>query len=100
VVDDAPAVVALRREVHPYLVRGIASTAQLIRHPPVGKDWKAFVAEVDGQVVGWVSASRNSAVPGNQVGQISLLQVKPAKQGQGIGSELLRAATAHLDARG
>jgi hypothetical protein len=55
VPDDAPAVVALRAVVYPYLVRGVASTRQMIAEPPPGEQWVPFVAEVDGQVVGWAS---------------------------------------------
>lgn len=32
--DDAPAVVALRALVHPYLVRGVESTRRMIAQPP------------------------------------------------------------------
>lgn len=50
--DDAPAVVALRALVYPYLVRGVESTRRMIAEPPPGEEWTAFVAEIDGRVAG------------------------------------------------
>jgi GNAT superfamily N-acetyltransferase len=94
--DDAPGVVALRALVHPYLVRGVASTRQMIAAPPPEEDWTAWVAETDGQVVGWASAYRNSQTSEPDVGEISTLHVHPAHRGQGIGTALLEAALGHL----
>ncbi|MEW2381008.1 GNAT family N-acetyltransferase [Micromonospora sp. NPDC047707] len=95
VPDDAPAVVALRTHVLPHLVRGVPSTRQMIAQPPRDQLWTAFVAEVDGEVVGWVSAFRNAAST-RPVGEISLLHVHPEHRGRGIGSGLLAAALDHL----
>ncbi len=95
VPDDAPAVVALRSRVLPFLVRGVASTRQMIAEPPPGGHWTAFVAEVDGAVVGWVSAFRNIGST-RPVGEVSLLHVHPGHRGGGIGSALLDAALDHL----
>jgi GNAT superfamily N-acetyltransferase len=56
-------------------------------------DWqtKVWVAEVDGRVVGFVSAvSRNTR------GEISLLAVDPDYQGGGIGTALTETATEWL----
>ncbi|MFX0595000.1 hypothetical protein [Melissospora conviva] len=36
---------ALRAEVHPYLVRGVESTRKMISEPSPGENWAAFVAE-------------------------------------------------------
>ncbi|MER7461119.1 GNAT family N-acetyltransferase [Micromonospora sp. NPDC126480] len=95
VPDDAPAVVALRTRVLPFLVRGVASTRQMIAQPPPGQHWTAFVADVGGAVVGWVSAYRYAGST-RSVGEISLLHVHPEHRGQGIGSALLAAALDHL----
>ncbi|MEU5530509.1 GNAT family N-acetyltransferase [Micromonospora chersina] len=94
--DDAPGVVALRGVVHPYLVRGVESTRRMIAQPPPGEDWAAWVAEADGQVVGWVSAYRNIQTSAANVGEISTLHVHPAHRLRGAGTALLDAALAHL----
>ncbi|MFD0786969.1 GNAT family N-acetyltransferase, partial [Micromonospora azadirachtae] len=94
--DDAPAVVALRALVHPYLVRGEASTRKMISEPPSGEDWTAFVAEVDDRVVGWVSAFRNIRTSEPDFGEVSLLHTHPEQRRRGIGTALLDAALGHL----
>ncbi|MEU4472269.1 GNAT family N-acetyltransferase [Micromonospora sp. NPDC023888] len=94
--DDAPDVVALRATVVPYLVRGVESTRKMIAEPPPGEDWAAFVAEVDGRVVGWVSAERIGTTSVANVGGINLLHVHPEHRRRGIGTALLTAATDHL----
>lgn len=94
--EDAPGVVALRGVVHPYLVRGVESTRRMIAQPPPGEDWAAWVAETDGQVVGWVSAYRNIQTSAANVGEISTLHVHPAHRLRGVGTALLDAALAHL----
>ncbi|MFY1680225.1 GNAT family N-acetyltransferase [Micromonospora sp. WMMD730] len=94
--DDAPRVVALRSLVHPYLVRGIASTRQMIAQPPPEENWAAWVAETDGQITGWVSAFRNAQTSEPNFGDISTLHVHPGHRGRGAGTALLTAALAHL----
>ncbi|MFI2646758.1 GNAT family N-acetyltransferase [Micromonospora fulviviridis] len=94
--EDAPGVVALRGVVHPYLVRGVESTRRMIAQPPPGEDWAAWVAEADGQVVGWVSAYRNIQTSAANVGEISTLHVHPAHRLRGVGTALLDAALTHL----
>ncbi|MEU8328165.1 GNAT family N-acetyltransferase [Micromonospora sp. NPDC048839] len=94
--DDAPAVVALRATVVPYLVRGVESTRKMIAEPPPEEDWTAFVAEVDARVVGWVSAERITSTSMANVGGINLLHVHPEHRRSGVGTALLTAATDHL----
>ncbi|PWR09664.1 GNAT family N-acetyltransferase [Micromonospora acroterricola] len=94
--DDAPAVVALRAMVYPYLVRGVESTRKMIAEPPPEKGWTAFVAEVDSRVVGWVSAQRVGWTSTPDFGDISLLHVQPEHRRRGIGTALLASATGHL----
>lgn len=94
--DDASEIVALRAVVHPYLVRGVESTRQMIAEPPPGEDWLPFVAEQDGRVVGWASAYRNSQTSVPDFGEISTLHVHPEHRGRGVGTALLTAALDHL----
>ncbi|SCE90824.1 N-acetylglutamate synthase, GNAT family [Micromonospora coriariae] len=94
--DDAPAVVALRAMVYPYLVRGVESTRKMLAEPPPKEGWTAFVAEVDTRVVGWVSAQRVGSTSTADVGDIALLHVHPEHRRRGIGTALLAAATDHL----
>ncbi|TYC06873.1 GNAT family N-acetyltransferase [Micromonospora sp. WP24] len=98
--DDAPAVVALRALVYPYLVRGEASTRKMIAEPPADEEWKAFVAEVDDRVVGWVSAYRNIRTSEADFGEASLLHTHPEHRRRGVGTALLDAALGHLRALG
>ncbi|MEU1585766.1 GNAT family N-acetyltransferase [Micromonospora sp. NPDC005710] len=94
--DDAPGVVALRAIVYPYQVRGVESTRKMIAEPIPGRDWVAFVAEVDAQVVGWVTAQRNASTSTANFGDINLLHVHPEHRRRGIGTALLTTATGHL----
>ncbi|WP_444949030.1 GNAT family N-acetyltransferase [Micromonospora ureilytica] len=94
--DDAPGVVALRAMVYPYQVRGVESTRKMIAEPVPGRDWVAFVAEIDAQVVGWVTAQRNDSTSTANFGDISLLHVHPEHRRRGIGTALLMTATGHL----
>ncbi len=93
--SDAPAVVALRTLVFPFLVRSVGDVRQQIATPPPGLHWAGFVAEVAGTLVGWVSASRNTYTA-EAVGEISLLHVHPGHRRRGIGAALLARALAHL----
>ncbi|MFG2009118.1 GNAT family N-acetyltransferase [Micromonospora sp. NPDC048868] len=94
--DDAPAVVALRALVYPYLVRGVESTRKMIAQPPPGEQWTAYVVEVDDTVVGWVSAYRNDQTSERDVGEVAILHVHPEHRGRGAGTALLAAALEHL----
>ena len=58
---------------------------------------QAFVAEVDGKVVGYVSTR---LYPGILVGHIANVAVSPEYQGQGIGKKLLAAALDHFRREG
>ncbi|PYC72654.1 GNAT family N-acetyltransferase [Micromonospora arborensis] len=94
--DDAPAVVALRAMVYPYLVRGVESTRKMIAEPPPVEGWIALVAEVDAQVVGWASAQPARWTSTPNFGDIAMLHVHPEHRRRGIGTALLSTATDHL----
>ncbi|GIF09487.1 GNAT family N-acetyltransferase [Actinoplanes siamensis] len=99
-VADAAGMVAVCAEIHPYLVRGEADTRRTIADPPAGEDRAAFVAELDGELAGWVSAYRDVRSAEAGFGKVSLLQVLPGARRKGIGGALLAAAAAHLRAAG
>ncbi|MGA3526205.1 GNAT family N-acetyltransferase [Melissospora conviva] len=94
--DDAPALVALRAVVYPYLVRGVESTRKMISEPPPGENWAAFVAEIDGRLVGWASSYLHASTSEPGFGEISLLHVHPGYRRQGAGSALFAACVRHL----
>lgn len=94
--EDAPAAVALRALVYPYLVRGVESTRRRIAEPPPGSRQGTFVAEVDGTVVGWVAAYRNRLASTVELGEVGTLHVHPGYRRQGIGTALFTGALDHL----
>ncbi len=91
---DREAVVALWREAFPNDPPRNEPNAILDRKVPLG-DGLVFVAERDGAVVGAVVAGYDG-----YRGWIYHLAVDPARRGEGIGSELMRAAEVELAARG
>jgi GNAT superfamily N-acetyltransferase len=97
--DDAAALVALRRAVYPYLVRGEETTRRMILSPPPGEDRIFRVAERDGETVGCVSAFRDPRSADAGFGRIAL-HVHPSCRGRGIGTALLAEAAAHLRSAG
>lgn len=99
--DDAAALVALRRIVFPYLVRGEAATRRTLISPPPGASMASFVAvSPAGAVVGFAAAFRNTTTSSRYAGQVSLLHVHPSFRGRGYGSALLAASLTHLRACG
>jgi GNAT superfamily N-acetyltransferase len=99
--DDAAALVALRSKIYPQLVRGEAATRRQLESPPPGADAVAFTAlSPSSDVVGFVTARRNTATADPAVGEVSLLHVHPDHRRRGHGGGLLRAAEDHLRAIG
>lgn len=58
-----------------------------------GSGWDVFVAEVDGNVVGFVSVKVDAAT---RVGEIGLNAVHPSRAGHGIGTALYEHALEHM----
>jgi mycothiol synthase len=99
-VEDLPAMAELRNRCS--LADGVeeiftVETLQNDRDHAVGWDpaRDQFVAEVDGTLAGWSTASIHAAQTGEQILEINV-RVDPAHRGRGIGRALLRAAVARL----
>lgn len=89
---DAPALVELTRETEPLMVMNVASWRHRERAVPERAGLRAFVAEVDGRVVGeswalraWFSGGRT----------LVYAAVREDARQRGIGSALYEAALAH-----
>lgn len=95
VPDDAEAVAALRRIVFPYLVMSVAQTRHQLTSSAPEERFRAYVAESDGEVVGWASAGLNTWTSVDGAGFFSVF-VHQDHRSQGIGSALVDAAHAHL----
>ncbi|MEV4281340.1 GNAT family N-acetyltransferase [Actinoplanes xinjiangensis] len=93
--DDAAAAVALRSAVHPYLVRGEASTRRMFADPPPGGNRIHLLAERGGEVIGSASAFRDTRSADDGFGRVAL-HVRPRRRGRGVGAALLAEAVAHL----
>lgn len=111
--DDAPAIAGVRVETWRSAYRGLVPDALLdgLDTVNITANWRrgletvdparvAYVAEVDGAIVGFATGGRaRSANPGHP-GEVYALYVRDAHQGQGIGRALLRSAAAELVKRG
>lgn len=76
-----------------------AQSPEHVREDAIRKDEnsKSLVAEVNGKVIGYISASFN---PGPRLGVIGIVSVDPEHHGRGIGTELMRAAIGFLKSKG
>lgn len=93
--DDAAASAALRAVVHPYLVRGEASTRRTFADPPPGGDRIYLLAESNSGIIGQASAFRDTRSSDAGFGRIAL-HVHPQHRGRGVGTALLTEAITHL----
>lgn len=99
VPEDAEAVAALRRTVYPYFVMKAEQVAyELITRTPA-ENYEAWVASVDGEVVGWGAGGSNTWTSDEGISRINV-DVHPGFRGRGIGTELARIAQDHLVAAG
>jgi GNAT superfamily N-acetyltransferase len=93
--DDADGVAAVRRAVYSYKVMSPAATRHMITSPTPGARFLALVAEVDGELVAWGSASLNTWT--SEPGQSGIsIYVHPGRRKQGIGSALADRLHQHL----
>lgn len=99
VPEDAEAVAALRRTVYPYFVMKAEQVAyELITRTPA-ENYGAWVASVDGEVVGWGAGGSNTWTSDEGISRINV-DVHPGFRRRGIGTELARIAQDHLVAAG
>jgi GNAT superfamily N-acetyltransferase len=107
-------------EINRHAWSGGITTYELLeqRHGPIdGKPWAeqiveaaaahlaqphvtTFVAERDGQIVGYAAAEMKQVEPPADVGIVSYNAVDPGHQGRGIGTALVRRVVEHLKEQG
>lgn len=111
--DDAPAIASVRVDTWRSAYRGLLPDALLdgLDTKNLTASWRrgletidptrvAYVAEVDGVVVGFATGGRaRGATPGHP-GEVYALYVRDAHQGKGIGRALLRVSAGDLTKRG
>src|SRR5689334_21044756 len=97
--SDAHAIAALLDVLgHPLAPDRVASQLRALEHQGGNA---TFVAELDGRVVGVVSAQSMLMLHRpDPSGRVTVLVVDPAAHGSGIGTRLLREAEAFLERRG
>jgi ribosomal protein S18 acetylase RimI-like enzyme len=67
-------------------------------------EWRAWVAEIDGRIVGamWLQSVQRVPAPGRgaprPLGYLTNAYVEPAHRSRGVGSRLLRTVTDHCEA--
>jgi len=96
--SDADALVALLPDLG-----YTASAEQLVRRLAVLREWpdqEAFVAQIDGRIVGLCHAQGVRLLASDGYAEIQALFVSAACQGQGIGRRLLEHACAWAAGRG
>ncbi|TNF29057.1 MAG: N-acetyltransferase [Deltaproteobacteria bacterium] len=112
---DAEPIAIVHRVTWRLAYRGLLPAAYLrrLRHEPLVARWRdviagrgrrdrVWVAERDGGIVGFAESGASDArdlEPGF-AGEVYMLYVHPAHQGQGLGRRLLDAALADLEERG
>jgi GNAT superfamily N-acetyltransferase len=97
--DDAAAVVAVLREVHPTYVGNETTVLHRRRSFPPRAHLGEWVADEDGRVVGGASASLELDTSEQGVGAVGV-SVLPPERRRGIGSALYERAIEHLHAAG
>jgi mycothiol synthase len=101
--DDLPAMAALRNRCNEVDGTEEVSTVETLQNDRAhASGWDPardqIVAEVDGALVGWATASIHEAQSGEQILEANV-RVDPAFRGRGIGRALFRRAEARLRER-
>jgi GNAT superfamily N-acetyltransferase len=93
---DAEAAAALVAEHSPWLQTAAGLRHRLAALPPRAHR-ATWVAEIDGEIVGWAEAEFDWTAERTDIGQAWVL-VAPSHRGRGYGSELFERAIQHLTA--
>ncbi|MEV6400882.1 GNAT family N-acetyltransferase [Streptomyces sp. NPDC051907] len=98
-LEDAEAVVRVRRSAVPFEVTTADSVLFGVRTANPAKKYRLLIAEQDGETIGTahVGVAYDSSEPGQS---FATPQVHPEHRGKGAGALLLRAAEEHLAAEG
>ncbi|MDP9245533.1 MAG: GNAT family N-acetyltransferase [Chloroflexota bacterium] len=111
--DDAPAIASVRVDTWRSAYRGLLPDALLdgLDTATITANWRrglesidptrvAYVAEVDGTIVGFATGGRARSANLGYPGEIYALYVRDPHQGTGIGRALLRMSVKELVVRG
>lgn len=111
--DDAPAIASVRVDTWRSAYRGLLPDALLagLDATSITANWRrgletidptrvAYVAEIEGTVVGFAAGGRARTANPGYPGEIYALYVREAHQGTGIGRALLRVSAKELVVRG
>lgn len=94
-IDDAPAIAAVKRAAWPDDTADVSLITRAIR----GADHVTHAA-LTNRVVGFVDGFTTTSIEGVRRWEVDLLAVMPGSQGQGIGTRLIAASTAAGRERG
>jgi GNAT superfamily N-acetyltransferase len=97
--EDAPAVAALHLEVNPHQLETAERVWFWASRGLEREQWRQWVAEVDGRIVGSAWANFEWSVPTPGKGRF-WIAVAPESRGRGIGSALYDRVDAYLRERG
>ena len=96
--DDAEAAAALLTEHSPWFQTAAGLRHRLATLPPRAHR-ATWVAELDGEIVGWSEAEFDWTAESDDIGTVYAL-VAPAYRRRGIGSQLFDVAVAHVQRHG
>jgi GNAT superfamily N-acetyltransferase len=98
-LDDIPAAAAVRASVVSDSIITAEGMGNWLSNLPAESRLFLLAAEVDGQMVGWCNAWRNTFSSDSDVGTLDVI-VPPDHQRRGIGARLFTSGLAHLDGIG
>jgi len=94
-LDDVPRAAALLQRAWPDLIVTAEGMRHGLEHHPERARLAMFAYEIDGDVVGWATASHDWVQSDPAQGHLRIA-VDPDRRGEGIGGTLAVAADAHL----